>query len=154
MTGRISHHIRSLRSALYPVLNPNGGIYIVEDLHVNYFPAHGGSRYSKDSFLAFAKSVSDCLHDHVYSDKYYFPRLRPNLPFFLKSIAGFLSTKQLIMLTRFPQRRAQEAYIVKTLKSLHFYTYIVVFEKSSLCTYREVDSGSALIDGASLGVEH
>jgi hypothetical protein len=68
-----AHQLQAFES-LYQRLSRDG-VYLVEDLHTNFFPSYGGGRRSTSTFLAYAKELTDALHDHVYRDPYYWPRL-------------------------------------------------------------------------------
>nr|HMN85917.1 class I SAM-dependent methyltransferase [Bauldia sp.] len=54
------HQVASFR-VLFPRL-ADGGVYIVEDLHTNYWRAYGGGVGAPESFIAFAKAQIDGLH--------------------------------------------------------------------------------------------
>jgi len=47
--------------ALWPTV-PDGGIYMVEDLHTSYWPAYGGAPGSADSFIGWLHRRIDDLH--------------------------------------------------------------------------------------------
>lgn len=46
---------------LFPTLK-DGGIFICEDTHTSYFPAHGGGINKKDTFIEYAKNLIDEMH--------------------------------------------------------------------------------------------
>jgi 23S rRNA U2552 (ribose-2'-O)-methylase RlmE/FtsJ len=46
---------------LYPFVN-NGGIYLCEDLHTNYWTHYGGGYKSKNTFIELTKNLIDELH--------------------------------------------------------------------------------------------
>ena len=47
--------------ALFPILK-QGGIYLCEDTHTSYFPAHGGGLLREGTFLEYVKSLVDEMH--------------------------------------------------------------------------------------------
>ena len=55
-----AHQIASIE-ALWPHVRP-GGIYLVEDLHSNYWPEMGGRRGAPDTFIAWLGARLDDLH--------------------------------------------------------------------------------------------
>lgn len=59
--SHLNWHQKLAFEALYPCLNPNGGIYIVEDIGTSYKTAYGGGWRSEDSFIEFAKAKVDEL---------------------------------------------------------------------------------------------
>jgi hypothetical protein len=48
--SHLNWHQKLAFEALYPCLNPNGGIYIVEDIGTSYKRAYGGSEGMRQSF--------------------------------------------------------------------------------------------------------
>eukprot|EP00435_Cladocopium_sp_Y103_P071002 s625_g36.t1 len=59
--SHLNWHQKLAFEALYPCLNPNGGIYIVEDIGTSYKSTYGGGWRSEDSFIEFAKAKIDEL---------------------------------------------------------------------------------------------
>ncbi len=47
--------------ALFPALR-NGGVFLCEDTHSSYFPAHGGGLGKRETFIEYAKSLVDEQH--------------------------------------------------------------------------------------------
>lgn len=54
-------HQRASLDALWPAVTP-GGIYLVEDLHANYWEDYGGALGDPTTFIEFAKGLTDDLH--------------------------------------------------------------------------------------------
>jgi hypothetical protein len=141
-----AHQLRAF-SSLYDRLDTNG-VYLVEDLHTNFFPSYEGGRRSPSTFLAYAKELTDVLHDHVYQDSYYFPRLATRVDRLLFRLrqrlhvpgsgGGPAPWTQNLPPAR--HRRFRE-----TTKSVHFYPYLIVFEKGRWTTIREVASGGQML---------
>ncbi|CAJ1396818.1 unnamed protein product [Effrenium voratum] len=59
--SHLNWHQRLAFEALYPCLNPEGGVYIVEDISTSYKPSYGGGYRAEGSFLEFAKAKIDEL---------------------------------------------------------------------------------------------
>lgn len=57
-----AHQIASLE-LLWPHVS-DGGIYVVEDLHSNYWPEYGAGRGRPDTFIEWTKQRIDDLHAH------------------------------------------------------------------------------------------
>ena len=137
-------HQRTAFEALYHHVSGDG-VYLVEDLHTNFFPSYGGGRRSTSTFLAYAKELTDALHDHVYRDPYYGPRLTAPLEKLLfnvgKRLGVLTDVKQLApwLLNR-PEPR--NAAITRATRSIHFYPYVIVFERGQPRSIKEVASGS------------
>lgn len=55
-----AHQLASLET-LWPAV-AQGGVYLVEDLHANYWSEYGGGLRSSGSFMEFTKSLIDDLH--------------------------------------------------------------------------------------------
>lgn len=70
---RMDQQIQTLKSC-YPNLK-NGGVYICEDTHTNYWDSHGGGRNKPDTFLNYAKQITDVLNAQY--DKHF--SVDPNL---------------------------------------------------------------------------
>jgi hypothetical protein len=141
-----AHQLRAF-AALYRRLDADG-VYIVEDLHTNYFPTYGGGRHSPSTFLAYAKELTDSLHDSVYQNAYYHPRLTTRIDrllFQVKRRLGLPGTANgpTPWIQNQPPSRDRE--FRETTKSIHFYPYLVVFEKGRWATIRETASGSRMI---------
>ncbi len=55
--------------ALFPLLNCEHGVYIVEDTHTSYWNSFGGGLRKKTTFMEFAKSLIDYINvDHFRED--------------------------------------------------------------------------------------
>ncbi len=54
-------HQNASFSALFPHLN-DGGVYVCEDTHSSYFPAHGGGLHKKNTFIEVSKNLIDEMH--------------------------------------------------------------------------------------------
>jgi hypothetical protein len=59
--GHRPEQIRASFDALWPSINL-GGVYLVEDLHANYWPEYGGAYLAPESFVEYGKSVIDEMH--------------------------------------------------------------------------------------------
>ena len=59
-----SAHIRRSFDVLFPLLN-DGGIYMVEDVHADYWSSYGGGYAHSGSFMTQVKQVLDDMH-HWY----------------------------------------------------------------------------------------
>jgi SAM-dependent methyltransferase len=55
-----AHQILTLEK-LWPATNP-GGVFLVEDLHSNYWPEYNGDLHRPDTFIEFVKPLIDDLH--------------------------------------------------------------------------------------------
>jgi len=53
---------------LYKQVNPDGGIYLCEDVHTSYMNVYGGGHNRKDSFIEYSKIKVDQLNAH-YSEQ-------------------------------------------------------------------------------------
>lgn len=59
-----SHHIRASHNVLFPML-PDGGLYMIEDLHCAYWPKWSGGYGRPASFMTDVKRMIDDMH-HWY----------------------------------------------------------------------------------------
>jgi hypothetical protein len=140
------HQLRAF-SSLYGRLDVNG-VYVVEDLHTNYFPSYGGGRRSPSTFLAYAKELTDSLHDHVYQNPYYHPRLTTRIDrllFRLKQRLHVPGTGSAPVPWTQNLPHDHHRAFRETTKSIHFYPYVVVFEKGRWSSIRETASGSQML---------
>ena len=53
---------------LYNQVNPDGGIYLCEDVHTSYMNVYGGGHKRNDTFIEYSKSLIDQLNAH-YSEQ-------------------------------------------------------------------------------------
>jgi hypothetical protein len=53
---------------LYKHVNPDGGIYLCEDVHTSYMNVYGGGHKRNNSFIEYSKSLVDQLNAH-YSEQ-------------------------------------------------------------------------------------
>jgi hypothetical protein len=59
-----SHQILTLQK-VWPHIS-NGGVYMCEDTHTNYWPEYGGGLKNPSTFLQYAKLVSDTMNKEYY----------------------------------------------------------------------------------------
>lgn len=63
-----SHHVQHQITTLQQVWPhiSNGGVYLCEDTHTNYWPEYGGGLKNPHSFLEYAKQISDTMNVNYY----------------------------------------------------------------------------------------
>lgn len=91
------HQIATLQSVWNSIAE--GGTYLCEDTHTNYWPEYGGGLNNQGTFLQYAKTITDTM----------------NLPHFKGQDLNPVNT--------------QFAEMYKGLLGMHFYDSIVVFDK-------------------------
>jgi len=61
---RVDHQILTLQK-VWPHIK-NGGVYMCEDTHTNYWPEYGGGLKLPNTFLNYAKMISDTMNKEYY----------------------------------------------------------------------------------------
>jgi hypothetical protein len=61
---RVDHQILTLQK-VWPHIS-QGGVYMCEDTHTNYWPEYGGGLKNPSTFLQYAKLVSDTMNSSYY----------------------------------------------------------------------------------------
>jgi len=64
---RVDHQITTLQK-VWPAIT-NGGVYMCEDTHTNYWPEYGGGLRNPRTFLEYAKQISDTMNVNYYRDQ-------------------------------------------------------------------------------------
>lgn len=118
--SHISWHQKLAFEMIFPYVNPDGGVYMVEDLQKNYAaqsPWNAGL-HSEGSFVAFAKKKIDELHGKIICQE-----------------------------RNVPQAHCKEAHtnFTRTTTGIHVHQNIIVFEKSPNPDSMQFKSGRLII---------
>ena len=63
--SHIASHQRTSFDVLFPLL-PNGGLYVIEDLHTSYWPDYEGGLKRAGTMIEYLKDMIDQMHTHYY----------------------------------------------------------------------------------------
>lgn len=95
--SHVMDHIRSSLMALFPLL-PDGGLYVIEDLHTAYWPGYGGGREVPGNFFNDIRRMVDDMH-HWYHDG------AANYPALAGRVTGLHVHDSFVVLEKGPEHR-------------------------------------------------
>lgn len=101
---RVDHQITTLQK-VWPHIT-NGGIYVCEDTHTNYWPEYGGGLKNPHTFLNYVKQITDTLNVEHYRDLDKHP---DNMMFaeFFKDLSGLHFYDSIVVLDKNVKRKSE-----------------------------------------------